>query len=106
MGIDGHGPGHHRGITGFIVIGADGKVVWTEQAEVRLAGTLSKRELVALISELRGEHRLRAFDRLQSIGAGSLETAFPGLLCTEEPIGLKAARDERLGAVKFLESTN
>jgi len=104
LGIDGHGPSHYRGIHGFIVVGANGLVVWVGSTESRVAGTLTDDELATLVVDLTRRHDVRAFDRLQRASAGSLETAFPSAMCRDEPIGLHGSQSDRSAAIGFLRS--
>ena len=98
MGFDGHGPDHYRGITGFIVVGAEGRVVWTEQREARHAGILSAPEFTSLVFDIRNKSRKSAFERLQG-----RRTNFPGILCENEPIGLEATKSERVDVLKYID---
>ena len=105
MGLDGHGPSHWRGITGFAVLGAKGRVVWAHQSGARVVGTVSEGELSTLLADLRDASIFRSFERLQKIGPHTVRDVFLGMSCEQSPLGLTATTNDRLKAITFVELT-
>ena len=98
MGIDGHGPSHYRSITGFLLVGADGNMVWASRRSPISTGVLTIQLRSDLSSALSANGTIRRADF-----RGSGAEPFFGWACAQGDIGSKLEADERRLAAEFLQ---
>ena len=98
MGIDGHGPSHYRSISGFLLVSADGTMVWTSHLSPITKGVLSIQLRSDLSSALSASGTVRPGD----FGGSSTEPFF-GWACAQGAIGIKVNAEQRELAAGFLQ---
>ncbi len=110
MGYDGHGPSHFRNLTGFVIVGESGMMLWHHSGDLQREVQMTPKLSDDLVDEIElGGDQLAALQRLRGSrserrdAARTREEIFLGWSCeSRRPVGFRVKKDERHLSERFL----